>query len=132
MSENSLSTTEVFHNDFFYFVESLSMMTLDAARKRDVMASASAAWELQHDVMEFGAAVKSGAGGFLDQSQNAALERFLEEVKDLPSAVLSSGGDALSHPRWAQIRVGAAHLMELLALPIAENQAFFKKYKPLA
>lgn len=127
MSENSLPVAEAFHNGFFYFVESLSTMALDAVKQREVMADANAAWELQHDVLEFGEAVKSGAGSFLDQSQKAAIERFLEEVKSLPPAALSAGEDAMNHPRWVQLRVGAARLIALLAAPIEENRAFFKK-----
>lgn len=127
MSENSLSTAEAFHNGFFYFLESLSTMALDADKKHEVMASANAAWELQQDVLAFGAAVINCADAFLDQSQKVAIEQFLEEVKSLPPTALSGGENAMNHPHWVQLGVGAAHLIALLASPIEENQAFFKK-----
>ena len=129
MNQNIFSTAEAFHNGFFYFIESLSTMTLDAAGKRDLMEGTNAAWELRDDVLSFGAGLNDSAGDFLDKSQKMAIEKFLKEVSALPQTSLSTDQNVMSHIKWMQIRVSAENLIALLACPIEKNQVFFEKYK---
>ena len=127
MSENSLSTVEAFHNGFFYFVESLSTMALDAAKQCEAMAGVNAAWELQNDVLDHGKAVLNCAGSFLAQEERAGIVALLAKVEKLSSAAIGSDAEALHHPEWDALRNEAARLLIRLARSIAENQAFFEK-----
>ena len=127
MSKNSLSDAEAFHNNFFYFVESLNTLALGAAKQCEVMGGSNVAWELQHDVLEFGESARNCAGAFLNQLEREEIDRLLADVKCLPPAALSGGEDAMNYPRWAQLRIEAARLIALLAAPIEDNCTFFKK-----
>jgi len=49
-----MSLEESFHNCFFYFMEAVDVLALDAAGQCEVMGNFNVAWEIQHDVLDDG------------------------------------------------------------------------------
>lgn len=130
MSENELSLIEALHNTFFYFVEGLGVMALDATKQKEQVGGAHAAWELQNDVLDSGETVLRCAGPFLSQSERMDVVSLLSKIRTLPPDALRSSDEALDHPAWEDLRREAAHLLARLGKPIAENLSFFNNRPP--
>ena len=98
-----------------------------AAQQEESVGGLHVAWELQNEVLDHGEAVLNCAGFYFQHQERADIVSLLDKVKKLPSGALGSDTEALHHPEWEVLRNEAARLLERLARPIAENQAFFKK-----
>lgn len=126
MDNQLLSQDEAFHNCFFYFVKALGVMSLEPAAQYETMGKFNVAWEIQHDVLDAGISLQSWPGLYLGKAEKDEIARFVVSVKALPQAALMSTEDAVHHPNWTSLRVGAARLIQLLELPVKNNLEFFQ------
>lgn len=127
MDNHPLSEDEAFHNCFFYFVKALDVMSLDATAQCEAMGNFNVAWEIQHDVLDPGTALQNWPGPYLDQTEKDEIARLITAVNGLPQgALVESNEDAMKHPSWGSLRIGASRLTELLERSISKNREFFQ------
>lgn len=126
MANPPLSADETFHTCFFYFVKALGVMSLEPAAQYETMGKFNVAWEIQHDVLDAGISLQSWPGLYLGKAEKDEIARLVVSVKALPQAALMSTEDAVHHPSWEGLRIGAARLIQLLELPIKNNVEFFQ------
>ena len=127
MDNQPLSDDEAFHNYFFYFVKALGVMSLDAAAQCEAMGNLNVAWEIQHEVLDSGTTLQNWSGTYLSAAQKDGIARLVATVNGLPQTALVSNEEAMTHPSWANLRIGASRLIELLELPIKSNREFFQR-----
>ena len=124
----ALSDDEAFHNCFFYFVEALGVMSMDAVAQCKAMNNVNVAWEIQHDVLDAGIALQKWPALYLNQAEKDEIGRLVAAVSALPSTALRSVNEAsMQHPAWTELRRGAAQLLKKLERPIRKNREFFQK-----
>lgn len=127
MTNQILSEDEAFHNCFFYFVKALDVMSLDAAAQCEAMGGLNVAWEIQHDILDSGTTLQNWSGAYLSASQKDEIAQLVAAVSGLPQLALISNEEAMTHTSWANLRMGASRLIELLEMPIKSNHEFFRK-----
>ena len=130
-SEDFLPMQEAFHNAFFYFLKALHVMSLNQADQLAEMNHANAAWEIQHDVLDQGAALIDWTPGMLQLPENEAIRGFLRLVETMPTSALSSGDQAMRHSAWIEVRTGAKKLLVQLEDARARNHEYFETQKPV-
>lgn len=127
MNTGALFDDEAFHNCFFYFIEALDVMAMDAVSQCKAMNDFNVAWEIQHDVLDAGAALQKWPGIYLCRSEKDELGKLLAAVSALPpTALLGASKEVMNHSAWSTLRRGAAQLLKQLEKPIQRNHEFFR------
>lgn len=127
MDDQPLSDDESFHNEFFYFIKAVEVLSMDAAAQREVMNNFNVAWEVQHDALDGGTALISRAGNYLSEAEKSEIAKLLEQLSELPKASLGGDHDeAMSHSAWMEIRCTADRLSARLSDAVRRNHEFFK------
>jgi hypothetical protein len=130
-SGNSDSLVEAFQNTFFYFIKALHVMSWSQDEQLVAMDHSNAAWEIQHDVLDQGAALVNWIPQTLQNSEHEAIRLFLERVHEMPVAALTSDSQAMEHFAWTDMRIYAKQLLGQLENAITKNQEYFENLKKL-
>ena len=76
-----ISDEESFNNSFYYFVEALNVLALEAAQQCKSNGGAHVAWEIQHDVLDNGIALTNWAGNYLSSGEKDAILELVSILK---------------------------------------------------
>jgi hypothetical protein len=126
IANETMTLEESFHNCFFYFMEAVDALSLNAAEQCEVMDNFNVAWEIQHDVLDGGTSLINWPIDYLSQSEKDAIAHVITPLKELPDdALLSDNMRAMSHPSWADLRIAAKRLRVQLDDAVKKNRKFF-------
>jgi hypothetical protein len=126
-----------FENGFFYFVDALKVLGLDAEAQCEEMGDYNVPWELQHDISEGGLAIARSPAGYLTSEQTNKVLELSSALNDLPKEAIAPPGTlttshsgsltAMNHAAWAPMRQMAAQLLQLLEPAIERNREYFSE-----
>jgi hypothetical protein len=86
------------------------------------------AWEIQHDVLDNGQAVRNSAlaPSIITPEMRRHIDGLLARVQALPVEALSEEAtEAMEHPAWSELRANARELLDELHVPLQINRGFF-------
>lgn len=130
MNNELMSLEESFHNCYFYFMEAVGLLALDAAKQCEAMGNFNVAWEIQHDALDGGISLINWPIDYLSLSEKEAITRVTTLLKELPQeALLSDHMRAMSHSSWAELRWAAKRLIAQLEGSTKKNGQFFDKQR---
>ena len=125
-----MSLEESFHNCFLYFMEAVEVLSLDAAKQCEVMGNFNVAWEIQHDVLDGGAALINWPISYLSPTEKDAVSQVTVSLSKLPeAALLPNHIQAMGHPAWADLRIAAKRLRVQLDDAVRKNREFFSNQR---
>jgi len=113
---DSLTDQERYETARHYFIKALRLMAADASTQCELMGNFNVAWELQHDIVDFGTALMSFAGK-LTEEQEQEIRAFITRANDIPPSVLAAASSAeanlkaMNNPCWFPLREGASRLL---------------------
>ena len=127
MANEPMSLEESFHNCFFYFMEAVDVLSLDAAKQCEAMGNFNVAREIQQDVHDDGTALINWPVAYLSLGERDAIAQLITPLMELPEAALlrHEHKQAMSHPAWADLRIVAKRLRVQLDDAVKKNRAFF-------
>ena len=128
-TEHELELLEAsFQNSFFYFLQAVDILSLDALKQCETMGNFNVAWEIQHDVCENASALLNWPISYLTDAEKGAVSQVVEILGKLPEGALASNNNlAMNHPAWAELRIAAKQLQTQLAAAVRSNLEFFSK-----
>ncbi len=135
MSEQ-IPAEELFHNYYHYFLQSLARLAESAEDQCASGNNFNVAWELQDDLLRDASGVLIYQGSGLSAEQRADIVTLVEELKALPTSVLSGSRNAagslrdMNHPCWSPLRGAASALIKTLEPITNQNRAYFHESKP--
>jgi hypothetical protein len=131
MDNEPMSVEESFHNCFFYFMQAVDVLSLDAVEQCEAMDNFNVAQEIQQDVHDDGTALINWPVTYLSLSERNAIAKLLSLLMELPEAALlrHDHKKAMSHPAWADLRIAAKGLRAQLENAIKKNCDFFNAVK---
>ena len=128
MGNEPMSLDESFHNCFFYFMQAVDVLSLDAEKQCEAMGNFNVAWEIQHDVRDGAAALINWPIGYLSLTEQDAVSQIALFLGELPeAALLPDHMQAMSHPAWVDLRIAAKRLRVQLDDAVKKNREYFKK-----
>ena len=116
---------EAYANNYYYFQRSLKILSQDAEAQCQAMDHFNVAWELRDEATNNGRAVLATVGAQLSDLEKDQIRRLVENVADVPDAVVNVPNSreahirAMSDPHWIPLR---AQAKELIALMSAESE----------
>jgi hypothetical protein len=120
-------------NGFFYFIEALEVLAMDAENQCETYGNYNTPWEIQHDVAGSVGLAKSAALA-LTREQQEAIEDICQQLLLLPKTAIAPEGMVMTthagciagmrHPCWEPLRKKAKELLTLLAPAAAENRRY--------
>lgn len=124
-----------FENAFFYFVDALRTLGLEADEQCEQLGNYNVPWELRHDVSEGAIAITKARISYLDAEQTARVTEMVSALNALPDEAIAPHGVltdnhagsliAMGHPSWGPIRRKAKELLQLLEPAIERNNKYF-------
>jgi len=128
-----ITEEESHRTGFFYFVEALRILSLDADRQCEAMGNFNTPWEICDDI--YGGKYIDHPTIGLSKEHNKAIASLLSGLEKLPEdAIVSPGLDmeshagciqAMRHPAWEPMRQEASRLIEILEPVIRKNHEYF-------
>ena len=116
---------DAYANNYWYFRRSLGVLSQDAEEQCQAMDFFNVARELKDDVLGNGHAVLNTAGTQLSAQQEERIRQLLENVADIPDAVVNTVVNipnsreshrlAMSDPCWVPLRAQAKQLIDILS-----------------
>ena len=131
MNSEPMSLDESFHNCFFYFMQAVDVLSVDAAEQCKTMDDFNVAGEIQQDVLNDGVALINWPEAYLSMSEKNLIAQLLNMLAALPvDALLGQDNKKdMSHPAWADIRIAATALRAQLDNAVKRNRDFFDAVK---
>jgi hypothetical protein len=127
-----------FENAFFYFVDALKTLALEADEQCEQMGNYNVPWELRHDVSEGAMAITQAPTSCLDVEQVSRVTELVSALNALPGGAIAPPGTltdnhagslmAMEHPSWGPIRRQAAGLIRDLEAAIQRNNKYFSDF----
>lgn len=124
-----------FENAFFYFVDTLRTLGLEADEQCEHLGNYNVPWELRHDFSEGAITITNASISYLDAEQAARVTKLVLALSALPDEAIAPPGMltdnhagslmAMSHPSWGGIRRQAEELLQLLEPAIERNKKYF-------
>jgi len=116
---DEVSEKEGFELSYQVFLKTLRLVSKDAESQCEIMDYYNVAGELK-DELSAGMYLLNLPGGDLSDEKKYAIEQLINELKKIPSSVISeattieSNLAAMQHPSWEPIRKHAAILLRTL------------------
>lgn len=124
-----MSDEESFHQCFLNFMDSLDVLSLDAAEQCELMDNFNVAREIQQDVYDSGISLVNWPviAVSLSPCERVAIAHLIRPLMALPEAALlrHEHMQAMSHPAWADFRITAKRLCVLLDDAVKKSRAFY-------
>lgn len=131
----SQSEQDDFENGFFYFVDALKILEMNAEAQCEHVGNYNVPWELQHDVSEGGMAIVRSPASYLTPEQADKVTELSVALNGLPQEAIAPPGMltsdhvgslmAMNHASWAPMRQQATQLLQLLDSAIQKNKSYF-------
>lgn len=131
----SQSEQDDFENGFFYFVDALKILEMNAEAQCEHVGNYNVPWELQHDVSGGGMALVRSPASYLTREQADKVIELSLALNGLPQEAMAPPGlltsdhvgslMAMNHVSWAFMRQKAAQLLQLLDSAIQKNKSYF-------
>ncbi|MDE2239112.1 MAG: hypothetical protein KGJ73_04190 [Rhodospirillales bacterium] len=108
-------------NNYHYFHKVLLVLAEDAEEQCKLLGYFNVAWEIKDDALSNGQAVLNTVDAQLSEQQKDRIKRLLENVADIPGAVVNVPNTreahlrAMNDPCWVPIRAQAKQLIAILS-----------------
>jgi hypothetical protein len=113
MSHDSSTNEESHMNMVLHFLDALRLLSIPPDELLAMDRSPFLPWELQHEVMDVIPALISGKTPALTAAEASGLQSLAARLHALPTEAIS-GGDALKHPAWMEVRAEARDVLRVL------------------
>lgn len=129
------SEKDFLENSYYHFVETLTVLGMDAAGQCAAMGNVNVAWELKDEGLDVDYLRRQTCMTFTEEQSNCMgeLSRALHEIPDVllvGSNDRSANIASLRHPSWDEVRRIAKQLLLLLESKTKENLEYFHSQKP--
>ena len=124
---------DIYANNYHYFQNSLAVLSQGAEAQCQAMDYSNVAWEIKDEIMSNGYAVLNTVDAQLSEQQKDRIIRLLENVADIPDAVISVPNSkeahvqAMSDPCWVPLRAQAKQLISILGAETDRVNAILKR-----
>jgi len=124
---------DIYANNYHHFQNSLAVLSQGAEAQCQAMGYSNVAWEIKDEIMSNGYAVLNTVDAQLSEQQKDRIIRLLENVADIPDAVISVPNSkeahvqAMSDPCWVPLRAQAKQLISILGAETDRVNAILKR-----